>query len=126
MSRTHPQPNGPPGELATATTTATTAIAAAAAAHTTPSSDLAKWKEILDSERKGFISNRDLHHALYACGLEPTVAEMARITDPAHISDRAARSLELFAALGVSVTTATNLILYYRREGYQLRPDGFS
>jgi hypothetical protein len=88
---------------------------------------LERWIKTLDRERKGYVANRDLYHALYACGLEPTPHEMAKITADASLTpaDRARALLELLDALGVSQDTCTNLVIYYRREGFQLRPDSF-
>jgi hypothetical protein len=87
--------------------------------------ELLKWAKTLDAESKGFVSNRDMYEALFACGLEPTIVEMDRITSLVDDADRTRASLELFIDLGVSQEKATELIAYYRREGFQMRPDNF-
>jgi hypothetical protein len=87
--------------------------------------ELARWSTTLDAGNKGFISDRDLYRSLYACGLEPTEEEVAGVTCLAANTDRARASLDLFNSLGYSQEAAADLILYYRKEGFQFRPDAF-
>jgi len=83
---------------------------------------------LLDMEKKGFVSDEDLFEAVYASGFIPTQVEIDAVLQSLRSTSKeeTKRTIDgLFVKYNVNFDEVYTATMFFRKNGYCQRPDGF-
>ncbi|GMI37014.1 hypothetical protein TrCOL_g7833 [Triparma columacea] len=87
-------------------------------------SSVRRLTELLDYDKKGFISKEDIYNTCYAIGLELSLEDMEQITE-VEPNKHAEVFMGVLADFELSIDEVEALFNYFTRTRRQRRPDGF-